>query len=121
MLKRTGAHGAGAWSVPGGHLEYGESFAETANREVLEEAGIKIKNLRFGAVTNDHFKEEDKHYITVWMLSDYESGEATILEPTKCSDIGWFDFASLPAPLFLPWTELLKSEFIEQIKNKAQN
>ncbi|MBI2482041.1 MAG: NUDIX domain-containing protein [Candidatus Vogelbacteria bacterium] len=45
MLKRANSHRSGSWSVPGGHLEYGESFENTAKREVLEEAGIKIKNL----------------------------------------------------------------------------
>lgn len=116
MGKRMGSHGEGTWTVPGGHLEYGESFADTAKREVLEETGLVINNVRFGAVTNDFFEEEGKHYVTVWMLSEYESGEATILEPDKFVEQGWFDFDSLPTPLFLPWEQLLKSEFIEGIK-----
>lgn len=116
MGKRVGSHGEGSWSVPGGHLEFGESFADTAAREVLEETGLRIKNIRFGAVTNDYFRDDDKHYVTIWMLSDYESGEAVILEPDKYIDQAWFDFDTLPAPLFLPWEQLLKSEFIETIK-----
>lgn len=58
MQRRTGSHGAGSWSVPGGHLEFGESFEDTARREVKEETGVDIKNVRFGAVTNDHFIDE---------------------------------------------------------------
>jgi len=116
MGKRMGSHGEGSWSVPGGHLEFGESFIDTSKREVLEETGVSIKNLRFGAITNDYFKKEDKHYVTVWMLSDYDSGEATILEPNKYIDQDWFDFDTLPSPLFLPWEQLLKSEFIKKIK-----
>ena len=50
---RRGAHGEGSWSVPGGHLEYGETPEETAAREVMEEIGVKIKNIRFGGITND--------------------------------------------------------------------
>ena len=116
MAKRMGSHGEGSWSVPGGHLEFGESFEDTAQREVLEETSLRIKNLRFGAVTNDYFKDEGKHYVTIWMLSDYESGEAKILEPNKCTDQKWVDFETLPAPLFLPWKQLLDSPFIEEIK-----
>ncbi|OHA58225.1 MAG: DNA mismatch repair protein MutT [Candidatus Vogelbacteria bacterium RIFOXYD1_FULL_44_32] len=118
MGKRLGSHGEGSWSVPGGHLEFSESFADTAKREVLEETGLKIKNIRFGAVTNDYFKDENKHYVTVWMVSDYESGEATILEPDKYVEQDWFDFNNLPAPLFLPWEQLLKSEFINNIRKQ---
>lgn len=116
MGKRLGSHGEGSWSLPGGHLEFGESFADTAKREVLEETGLSIRNIRFGAVTNDYFEKENKHYVTIWMLSDYDSGEATMLEPDKYVDQNWFDFAALPSPLFLPWQQLLKSEFIDKIK-----
>lgn len=120
MGKRLGSHGEGCWSVPGGHLEFGESFAQTAEREVLEETGLRIKNIRFGAVTNDYFEKEGKHYVTIWMLSDYESGEATILELDKYVDQDWFDFDTLPSPLFLPWEQLLKSEFIQKISDLAR-
>lgn len=119
MGKRIGSHGKGSWSIPGGHLEFGESFADTAKREVLEETGLNIKNIHFGAVTNDYFPKEEKHYVTIWMLSDYDSGTATILEPNKCIEQDWFDFNTLPSPLFLPWEQLLKSEFIENIKSKS--
>jgi 8-oxo-dGTP diphosphatase len=119
MGKRIGSHGEGSWSVPGGHLEFGESFADTAKREVQEETGLTIRNIRFGAVTNDYFRKEDKHYVTIWMLSDYDSGTATILEPDKYIDQEWFDFDTLPSPLFLPWEQLLKSEFIENIKAES--
>jgi 8-oxo-dGTP diphosphatase len=53
IQQRQGAHGAGSWSVPGGHLEFGESFEDTARREAREETGLEISNVRFGAVTND--------------------------------------------------------------------
>lgn len=121
MGQRRNAHGDGSWSVPGGHLEYGESFEDTARREVKEETNLSIKNIRFGAVTNDYFQEESKHYVTIWMLSDYDSGEVTITEPDKFIQMKWLDFESLPAPLFLPWKQLLASEFIEKIKKEIKS
>ena len=116
MGRRRNSHGDGSWSIPGGHIEFGETFEETASREALEETGLKITNVRFGAVTNDHFEEEGKHYITVWMLSDWESGEEHITEPDKFVDLQWYDFEHLPNPLFFPWQQLFTSEFIETIK-----
>lgn len=120
MGQRRGAHGAGHWSIPGGHLEFGETFEETATREVLEETGVNITNVRFGAVTNDHFKEEDKHYVTVWMLSDWKSGKERITEPDKFVEMRWRDFDTLPEPLFLPWKQLLYSQFIDAMKHELK-
>ena len=120
MIERQGSHGAGSWSVPGGWMEPGESFEETAKREIKEEVGIKIRNLRFGAITNNIFPEDDLHSVTVWMLSEYDSGEVENLEPQKISRIAWKDFDSLPPQLFKPWDELLKSEFITDIKKQLQ-
>lgn len=114
--KRQGSHGEGSWCLPGGHLEFGESFEDTARREVKEETNLDIKNVRFGAVTNDYFADEDKHYVTVWMLSDWAGGKEYITEPNKCTVQAWHNFEDLPGPLFLPWQQLLRSEFIEKIK-----
>jgi 8-oxo-dGTP diphosphatase len=118
MGRRRNAHGDGSWSVPGGHLEFGESWEQTAKREVLEETGLEIANVRFGAVTNDHFADENKHYVTIWMMSDHLRGEPAIAEPDKYIEIGWYDFNALPSPLFLPWSQLLKSSFINNIKRQ---
>ena len=115
MQQRIGAHGAGTWSVPGGHLEFGETIEETAAREVFEETGVTITNIRFAAVTNDRFTTENKHYVTVWMISDWQQGQEYITEPDKCIAQGWYTLDTLPSPLFLPWEQLLSSEFIQVI------
>lgn len=102
MGKRKGPHGKDTWCFPGGHLEYGESFEECAIRETMEEAGIRIKNIRFVTATNDIHKDEGKHYITIFMRADRDSGEAETMEPDKCRGWEWFSPDGLPEPLFLP-------------------
>jgi len=120
MQRRQGSHGEGTWSVPGGHLEFGEAFEVTAEREVIEETGLKIANVAFAAVTNDIFTEEGKHYVTVWVKSDWKEGEPTITEPDKCTEQRWVTFDTLPEPLFLPWKQLLDSEFIDDLRHYAE-
>lgn len=111
MLKRKNAHGNGSWCFPGGHLEFNEGVEDCAIRETLEETGIRIKNLRPGPFTNDVFKEEGKHYVTLFMIADYDSGEARIIEPEKCDGLEWSEWEKLPEPLFVPVQNLLKSGF----------
>lgn len=118
MQQRKGAHGEGSWSVPGGHLEFGETPEETSVREVSEETGVEIENVRFAAVTNDVFPDEGKHYVTWWTMSDWASGEPYITEPDKCTAQMWTDLDNLPEPLFKPWEGLLDSEFIETIRRE---
>ena len=111
--KRKNAHGDGTWSFPGGHLEFGESIEDCAKRETMEETGIKIKNLRKFTFTNDIFEidghtKERKHYVTLFIKADYESGSVKIMEPDKCGRWEWFSPEDFPEPLFLPVRNLLK-------------
>lgn len=109
--QRKNAHGEGTWSPPGGHLEWGESFAGCARREVAEETGLEIANIRPSTFTNDIFVEEKKHYVSLFLVADYVSGEAIIKEPEKCSAWQRFDWDALPQPLFLPVTHLVEQGY----------
>jgi len=108
--KRKNSHGDGTWSFPGGHLEFNETPEECAKRETYEEFGIKIKNVRFAGITNDLFTE-GKHYITIFIISDYDSGEITIREPDKSEAWELRTWDNLPEPLFLPIQNLLKQGY----------
>jgi 8-oxo-dGTP diphosphatase len=98
--KRKGAHCKGTWSIPGGHLEFGESPEECAIREVFEETGVKIMNPRFRTVANNVL--EGKHYITIIMESDAFEGDPKTTEPDKYIDVGWYLLNDLPSPIFTP-------------------
>jgi len=99
--KRIGSHGANSWGLPGGHLEWQESFLENAIRETKEETDLDIENVEVLGVTNDIFKEEQKHYVTIYMKATKWSGEPKIMETERCLEIGWFDLDKLPDPMFI--------------------
>ncbi|MGE0009675.1 MAG: NUDIX hydrolase [Candidatus Babeliales bacterium] len=104
--KRINAHGEGTWAFPGGHLEFYEDIEQCARREVLEETGLELKNVTFATITNDLFISEQKHYITIFMRSEYISGEPQLLEPHKCAEWVWATWHNLPEPLFLTMQNL---------------
>ncbi len=103
--KRNGSHGKGEYSVPGGHLEFKESFEECARRETREETGIEIGEIKFLCVMNID-KHEGRQDMTLGVITDWKSGEAKIMEPNKCDDWSWYDLDNLPKPLFYP-TEII--------------
>jgi len=84
--KRIDGHNKNTWQSAGGNLEFGESFEEWAQREIKEEVGIKVKNIQYITVTNDIFSKDHKHYVTIFMSCEYQSGARKPLEPKKCSE-----------------------------------
>lgn len=107
VYKRRGSHGHDTWCMPGGNLEFGESWEACAKREVMEEVGVVIDNVRFCAVTNDIFKKESKHYVTIYMEADWAANEPESKEPEKVIGVEWRALNDLPAPLFEPcWANL---------------
>jgi 8-oxo-dGTP diphosphatase len=111
LLKRKGSHGQGSWAFIGGHLELGESLEDCAKREAKEEVGVKLKNIKPVAFTNDIFKKENKHYVTIFVTAEIESGTVKNLEPEKCEDLQWFSWDNFPKPLFIPVENLRKQKF----------
>lgn len=96
--KRKSKLSTDTFGVPGGHLEYMESFEDCARREVREETGIEIQNIRFLFAGNTtHFAP--KHFVNIGLVADWKSGELQNLEPDKCEGWEWYDMEDLPKPL----------------------
>lgn len=57
--------------MPGGHLEFGESWETCAAREVLEETGLVVTNARFASAVNSVFGNT-AHYVTIFMRADLQ-------------------------------------------------
>lgn len=109
--KRINAHHANVWSVPGGHLEFGETLAECARREVMEETGIEIKNIQNGPYVEDVFMKEQKHYISIFMIADYKSGMVELCEPDKCAGWEWRTWDDLPKNISVWLQKIRKNNF----------
>jgi len=98
FMKRKGLISAGEYALPGGHVEHLETFEECAKREVLEECGVEIHNVRFAYVANIT-EYAPKHYVQIGMVAEWKSGEPKNLEPEKAEEVGWYSIDNLPKPI----------------------
>ncbi|KAL4780462.1 NUDIX hydrolase domain-like protein [Aspergillus varians] len=96
--QRLGSHGAGTWALPGGHIDFKESFEECAVRELKEETGLDIEDVQFLTATNDVMPADGKHYVTVFVGARVKAGqEPEILEPNKCAEWKWVGWEEIRA------------------------
>ena len=99
--------GEGTWTMPGGKLEFGESFEDGAKRELMEETGIVLEKVKVVCVSND--KTDEAHFVTIGMFSEYFQGEPSVMEPDEITEWRWFDLDDLPSPMFFPSVRVLEN------------
>jgi 8-oxo-dGTP diphosphatase len=117
--QRKGSHGAGTWSPPGGHVEFGETIEDCAKRELKEETGLNALSVKLGPWTQDFMEGGQKHYLTLFVFVDEFSGEPALLEPDKCEGWKWFSWDHLPSPLFASVKSLIEKFGLEKIKGNS--
>ena len=105
--KATGLKEVGSWTMPGGKLEYGETFEECGIRETIEECGIDLNKLKLICINNN--KNEHAHFVTIGLFCDDFFGEAKVMEPDKITEWKWFSLDNLPIPLFSPSAKVIES------------
>jgi NAD+ diphosphatase len=91
LLARNHRFPSGRYSVLAGYVEPGESLEECAYREVLEEVGVRIKNMRYFGSQPWPFPNS----LMIGFTAEYDGGEIRI-EESEISDAGWFEADALP-------------------------
>jgi ADP-ribose pyrophosphatase YjhB (NUDIX family) len=88
LVQRGKEPAKGRWALPGGSIEWGESIAQAAAREVLEETGVRVKvpdEAAFTALDVISRPEEGApgyHYVLVAVAALCEDGA----EPQAADD-----------------------------------
>jgi ADP-ribose pyrophosphatase len=79
LVERGKPPSAGTWAIPGGSVRLGETLKQAAEREVLEETGIRIRAgepvLAFEMIETDDTGRVSFHYVIVDLAAEHLDGE----------------------------------------------
>lgn len=102
------------WYIPGGHVNWGESAEECVIREIKEETGLDIKDVKFLRMVEFIFEKSystDKHFVSFNYTAYTDApDDAVILDNREATEYQWIDLASA---VKLPDIENITRETIE--------
>ena len=101
------------YSVLAGFVEPGETLEETVSREIMEETGISVKNIKYFGNQPWPFSSS----MMIAFTAEYESGEIRIDEK-EILDAAWYspdNLPMLPSPYSI--ARRLIMDFVEKTKN----
>jgi len=91
LLARSTRFAPGMYSTLAGFVEPGESLEQTLEREVFEEVGVRVQNIRYFGSQPWPFP----HSLMVGFFADYAGGEIRV-DGEEIVDAQWFSAGSLP-------------------------
>ena len=97
LVRRGVPPSEGLWAIPGGGLELGETMQAGAEREILEETGLRIKAgepiYSFDFIQYDDEGNIRFHYVVVDLRADYIDGQPRGADDAL--EARWFSAAEL--------------------------
>jgi len=110
LLARSPHFAPGVYSTLAGFVEPGESLEEAVAREVREEVGVEVRNIRYFGSQPWPFP----HSLMIGFVADWDSGEIRPQE-SEIEDAGWFGIDGLPGlPSRLSIARALLDDFISR-------
>lgn len=105
LLARGSQHSSGLYTVLAGFVDLGESAEQTVHREIREEVGLEVTNLKYFGSQSWPFPDS----FMIAFTADYLRGEIQI-DPNELEEARWFHRDQLP---LLPPPSTLSRKLID--------
>lgn len=105
MLRRAVDPDAGAWDVPGGFCEADEHPMAAAERELLEELGVRGRATAYVGTWMDRYGEPAADgfvihtAVSAYLVALEDVDAPPLPAPAEATDWGWFALDALPEPI----------------------
>lgn len=94
LLARKSMWPAGQYALIAGYVDFGESLEDCVAREVMEETGIAVRDVRYVCSQSWPFPSQ----IMAGFTAEYAGGEL-VVDKTELEDARWFSQDNLPPAL----------------------
>ncbi len=103
------------WSFPKGHIEEGESAAETTRREVMEETGLPVRLIDTELPPMEYEHKKDGHVVVHMFLMQSENDDTPMAE-FKGDKIAWVPYKEVADRLSYDNLKKYYASVIEQVE-----
>ena len=109
LVRRDAEPGRGRWDIPGGFMQEGETAEQAVRREVREETGLELEQVRLAMTDINHTAEGT----VLDLLFEVEGFRGEPAAGSDAAALAWFPLGQLPADLAFDSTRRLLGRFAE--------
>lgn len=95
LIKRAAMPAQGFWALPGGYVDWNEKLSQTAIREVREETGFDVQEIKFFGLFDDPLRDKDGRQNIGHCFVGKVGGKER-MEKNEVEEMKWFPLTQLP-------------------------
>ena len=115
LVKRSGYPFSGYWTLPGGHIEYGETVEQAISREIKEELNLKVKIKQIIGIFSNPQRDPRYHLISISYWLKRISGKICLNQ--EANQFAYFPLNKLPVKIGFDHRQII-NQFKKQFINR---
>jgi len=96
LIKRKIKPFKGFWTIPGGHIDFGETSRESVIREIKEETNIDVEVVNLIKIYDNPKRDPWGHIISIAYLCEPVNTNSLFIENEEVESLYWCDINKLP-------------------------